>query len=781
MTAPQATPPNRATAASKPSPYHPGVTTVSVRFAFFPICRPESASVARVLPTVPARDCWIYIFKDAGDSVFWVCEIFVTDAAGYRLVDLQGHHDKDVRPLLDGEEDSIYLTEGHKMPSGAIQPLDYWALVSPFQLPARRLFDLGPEGLAKGSRASDFRKWARTRQLESFKVTREAAKDGVDDNRVIALNNPWFELVGLNGVYQHALAAYHETFTTNVFKIRRRLLARTTLGLQEAVALANYIDVDALKKEIADDDKEMATRAEARDHAASALVSALDSPRAVEMFQDAADSADPEVLPLAYQIWSQAHEGLNASEIGFRYMVRFYKKNHDVVHKKHKYAKVARKEIKSYWSFVKAFVSHAEYHEPGSMVGVVQEVTKRRFEVDLKLEEGLRLNKNDNVGDVLREIDKAAAGEPSKVMKLKLGATRGKWFTSDSINELKRRTTEHVEVGGIFAVIDALNFGAALFDLIDAEHGEVAGKRVALAGATASMLSSLSTPFEVVSAAKMAARKEAAKGFFYKEAMTSVGGRLAKGALGAIAGVADVYAGFTAAEKDVSHGDTNAANISYLQMTGGLLAVAGAIIGGILVTASLGPILAAAGGLLAFGSTVLLPFVKDDPLEAWLKQSPWRKDKRIAEASLSGQIEGLSDVFYALHAACEVIWDNPVPEAGPGSFAGPGIAVTPRLVCQGVRVSVTFRLLDEGTSLLLGVEDQHGHTLRPFSPGRAGTTTGGAFSYAELLPPSDSLKKVRLSDSWAKLKVTLQLQKPDGTLWPEKPKVLTFPVLGEVL
>lgn len=55
------------------------------------------------------------------------------------------------------------------------------------------------------------------------------------------------------------------------------------------------------------------------------------------------------------------------------------------------------------------------------------------------------------------------------------------------------------------------------------------------------------------------------------------------------------------------------------------------------------------------------------------------------------------------------------------------------------------------------------------------------FSYAELLASNDSLKQVRLSDIRAKLKVTVQLQKPDGTLWPAKPKVLTFPVLGDVL
>lgn len=702
--------------------------------------------------TIPAADCWIYLFR-VQKVVTLAYEIYANTQAKYQLVSLDDHAGKDIRPPARWVEEFASLLVAKHARGKRPEPVPYWLLVSPFQLTWSRLSEPGSWSSA-GRQITDigkFRRWAVTTRDLEYQSFDPPTGHGV---HVANISTPWHLAYAVADQFEAELRQYQARLTDRERIAKRCLLAMLNAlrsserkgheeGRRPASSIEEHLNLTRVWETEQDikDDQHFWNRCEslARD-----LVQVLEQPPFSPILDDlrASDAIkDRRAHHAMVPILARLHELLGKTKTGSDYLARFTKQNEKLIlwqdprylqfsAEEEEFVrpdmaafKHGRKSLKSYWYFVKAYVEHVEKGKPGRMLDAIKWWAKEVYAVDL--------------GVTLTEATKELKFEPNSVLRLKQASTKAKTKVA------------------FFGVLDALYLVHTTAKAVEAwrkDGGYEAGKKLLSAlGASASAASSGLSIVELVTMTSARfneidkALKEApVPGSFMKPSQaagklkdmdilqwepiassqrkgailhwgdraTSIG---VKGGLGIATGFFDTVTGTWNGLEELSTGDWDAALCHGVSAIGGFVVIVGfgLLLAGFPIASA---VLVFLGNVTWLGGSFAAIFCNDTDLEDWVKFShfgkmngdigffarqqkrEWLGSQSLIEFSkdLDLQRRALESILFKIDASCIIAHD-----------------------CFIVDVLCRFVVRESRLWLALEVEDRTGavtmrHTFAPY-------------------------------------------------------------------
>ncbi len=752
------------------------------RFLFYrDLPRPAGSPGDRV--TTPVKNCWLYIFDPFGPLLF---EVYADADGLYHEVDTTKHAGKDIRPFaLEGQavRPTLPLLAGQRTSKGTI-PIFHWILPSPFQLPWSRFPHLTHLETNNDGPRGDFRKWAEgTRQLSHF-VPRFQEDTG-NPLPETAVPSPWLHAQALGRCFQIAQERWLSGFLDDTARMERKTLRSYVRSIESIVGkerferdMLDLIDKLAFETEERHDKEQEEFPPTELVGARTALIGYLKSPRYLAMRDDALASPDPRALATFAEIQATAESGLEgvAGDPAYRASVlrdnpKLFKKEAEEVstevksfieaHPEAMYDQPAslgwkeqRKALKSYWYLVKAYIAQIEWIAP------------RRLTRDLK-------TFGRELFGVLVEFDLA---EGTAARRMPDGTI--KWprlvVSPQTKARLSDRYSNNLEWNTFFVVLDAYN-------LIMACQEQAKGK-TDMKTVVSAMGAFLNT---VAAAVEATLQRQGAKHLIVTDKMIA---ELAEGAgktsarkgsgsfavtlrkfnqpktigamgklLGALGSAFEAWSQIQQAKGADSELDPDVALAHRVSAGANIAVTAGYFIGffgtvcGIAVgTAVAWPLaLVAIGSWLVLGGTVtdlgaklVLLHLKKDPLENWLKVTPWARGARFRIESFDEQVKAFHRALVGLHVNIR-----------PG-LTGFDVTVESRVVQSPAQVYLELEWLGEA-----GPEPLK-NAMAPMTA--AEYLSPSQFRHTEFASPVRTVT--------ARVRLLL-----DGEWYPEEPAVFNYP------
>lgn len=735
-----------------------------------------------------AASCWLYIFNPYGPLLY---EVYVDDAGKYHEVDLTKHVGKDVRPYaLEGERvrSSLPLIAGQRTTKGTL-PIFHWILPSPFQLPWSRFPHISQEAVAGGAPAGNFRTWAEaTRDLEHFVPEFSRASDvpGGDPGKPlpeVTVTCPWLHAYALNRCFQLAQERWVSGFLNDPKRIQRKTLRSYVRSIESIVGkerfhrdLFDILDESAFTEEERKDKEQEDFDPEELVKARAALVVYLKGTRFSAMREDALASPDPRAKATFAEIQGNSDSGLEGVGGDPKYMESVCKANgvlfeleaeelgNDVKtfldkHPEALYGQPAslgwkeqRKAVKSYWYLVKAYIAQIEWIAPRKVTRDLKAIGRMVF-------------------GVLVDFDFAEGSGPRRMPDGTI-----KWprlvVSPEAKARLAEKYSKNAEWNHFFLILDAYN-------LIRACQDQAKGK-TDMKPVVAAMSSFLNTAASTVEAAmqrhgtkhlivtnKMLAElaedagKSSGRGGTknFAAILRKLNQPKTIAALGKVLGAVGSFSEFVSAMQkadaaQTGHDDESAAalrvsaaaNITvsagYFIGCIGTVAVmlAGSTLAWPLALVAIGSWLVAGGTITDLGAKLYLAKVEKDPLENWMKSTPWARSSKYR----SDNFDELVRSFYK---------------------ALVGLRVNIRTGLTGFDVTVESRVVQSPEQIFLGVEwvSDAGRFKNPIAPMNASEQAGpNQFKHQEF---TSTVKELT-----AQVRLLL-----DGEWYPDEPVTFRYP------
>ncbi len=659
---------------------------------------PSASKAASERRTTVVADCWLYVFDACGPLLY---EVYVDAEGMYHEVDLAKHAGKDIRPyVLDGPlvRSSLPLIAGQRMTKGTV-PMFHWILPSPFQLPWSRFPHVRPEAVADGAIDGSFSNWAQTRrELEHFvpAFPDKSTAPGADLGKPlpeVPITCPWTHAFALNRCFQLAQERWVSGFLNDNQRIERKILRSYVRSVESVVGkerfrrdLFDLLDESAFTEEERRDKEQEDFQPDELIRARTALIGYLKSPRFSAMRDDALASPDPRVKATFAEIEGDAVWGLEgvggdrkfldsicqSSEVLFKLEAEelgkevkgFLEKHPDALYGKPPALgwKEQRRALKSYWSFVKAFIAQIEWVAPRKLTRDLKAIGREVF-------------------GVLIDFDFA---EKTQAVRMPDGTVR--WprlvVSAEAKARLARKYARNPGWNHFFLLVDAYN-------LLLACQTEAKGK-TDIEPVVAAMGSFLNTAASTIEAglqrrgvkhlivtnrmladmAKEAAESSAQGASKVRTVLRKLNQPKTIGALGKFLGafgsIFEVRSNWEKAKTAGAGHDDAARNGYYASLGGNVAATAGYLVSGVgtiavmlAASTAVWPLaLVAVGSWLVFGGTatdlmakIYVANVEKDPLENWLKTTPWARDPRYRSDDVDELIRSFHEALVGLHVS----------------------------------------------------------------------------------------------------------------------------------
>jgi hypothetical protein len=666
----------------------------------------------------PAVDCWIYLFRSE-KVVTFAYEIYVDPQQQYHLVALDEHHGKDIRPYPKAGEPFATILVAKQARGKPPELLPYWMLFSPFQLTWSRLCEPGAWS-SKGNQLTDtgkFFDWARkTRSLQYQAFTAQ-----VDSDIYVSklATTPWHEAYALSDQFEAEVRHYQDRLADPDRFLKRYMLGllsglraaerksreagqRPESSIEEHLNLTRVWEVEQDIK----DDQHFWNRCESTAHS---LVQLLEKPPFLPVIEDlrASDAIkDTRASHAMMLVLGRLHESLNKTKIGNEYLARFAKQNEklivwqdqryfqfsqeeDFTHPDAVNFKHARKTLKSYWYFVKAYVEHIDRGKPGRMVGVVKWWADKVYKVPLEVKEevidGIKQLRFDRYS--LRALQVASTKTGSKVAFFAVLDAVYLVYTMASIVTTWRKDGGYEGMKKVFSALGALTSAVSsrlsmveLVTLMSRKRFDDVGKALLESplpgsGLTPSQVTGKVQDLDILKHEALSAMPAAERDAVLRLG-TRLESKLVKRGLGFAGGVFDLVTGGWNSFEEISTGDTNAAWAHGATAVGGLMVMAGSLM---LVSplAPVGAVLILLGSVVGLVGSVLAVLFDDSDLEDWVKFSYFGKMNRelgiiarnkkpgwaghhsLAELAqdLKLQRDALESILFKVEATCSITED----------------------------------------------------------------------------------------------------------------------------
>jgi hypothetical protein len=647
--------------------------------------------------TTPAKDCWLYIFDQHGIQL---AEVFADRKGIYHGVDYAKYGGKDVRPYAesgDGVSAELPLFAGQKssktLPADAL-PGDnflkyfYWVLPSPFQLPWARF----PHITSKGMK-NTFQNWADSKRGLSAVFPELDGKTG-DPLKTMAIEAPWTHAKALSECFKEAQQRWISRYLQNEEHIHLRTLCSYVRTVEAVVGKARFDKVKndlLICKHFFEEERTLNEQVEFPMElvkARAALQAYLAGKRMKAMRDDALASPDPRAIGTYGEIKADALDGLDGPGGDPAYGERAKKDDDFVLNldlptledKVRKFLvqyspiapaqfgaehwKEARKAAKSYWYLVKAYASELSWRSPDKMVVELQWVGRSLFGVFVEY----ALPK-DSPPRILPD----GTVKYSNVLVADLPKKTEGYLKSKFLNNPAWKA--------FYVVLDGLNLAVAVKD-------RAAGKNdsKAVMSAAGSFLNTSAGAIEATmarkkiehlfftqkttaeDAAKLAGQKGRAAGRSSPGALVrkfntpkslGLGGKL----LGLFGAACETLSSVEKARKAGAAFDTEAAavhwasaganaatSIGYLLGGAGTVAViiTGATMGWPIMLGAIGAALIFGGSATDLGLKLALPSLEHDPLENWLRVSPWGRELKHRLPTFDKQADAFHEALVGL-------------------------------------------------------------------------------------------------------------------------------------
>ena len=633
----------------------------NARVHFFLDLAPDGAPT-RLRKVTPAKECWLYIFDQYGIQV---AEVFADNKGLYHGVDYGKYAGKDLRPYAesgDGVSADLPLFAGQKslkpLPAGAkasdnLLKYFYWILPSPFQLPWSRFPHITNEGMK-----NTFQTWATSKRGlgAAFAELDEATGDPL---KTLAIQCPWLHIKALNECFRKAQEQWLTKYLQNQERIRLRTLCSYVRTVEAVVGKARFdkvVDDLIIREHFRDDERtleEQVTEPASVTSTREALLAYLKSPSMVAIKEDAVASTDPRAIGGYSEIKALGLDGLDGVGGDPRYLEqalkdddfvltldlsvyeekvkKFLVDSKELVKSALPHWKEARKVAKTYWYLVKAYAQLLNWKAPEKLTNDLKWVGRSLF-------------------GVLVDYGPPKSGPgPVKSARLTVAVEPA----------LKKKFINNPHWNAFFVALDGLNFAMALKD-----RAEGKGSTTTVMSAAGSFLNTSLSALEsslgrdkiehlfftektiAEDVAKLAAKDSSSAGSrgvgamlrrFNTPKSIGLGGKLF-GVAGAFfetwnsiekakkAGAA--FDSEAAAAHWVSAGANAATTLGYIAGFAGTAAAiaAGATVGAPAVLVAIGALLVFGGSATDLGIKLTLPVYEHDPLENWLRVSPWGRE-----------------------------------------------------------------------------------------------------------------------------------------------------------
>jgi hypothetical protein len=747
------------------------------RVHFFLDLAPEETPT-QLRKVTAAKECWLYIFDQYG---FQVAEVFADNKGIYHGVDYGKYAGKDLRPYAesgDGVSADLPLFAGQKslkaLPAGA-KPGDnllkyfYWILPSPFQLPWSRFPHVTSQGMK-----NTFQTWATSKRGLSATFAELDEKTG-DPLKTLAIRCPWLHVSALNACFRKAQDEWLTKYLQNQERIRLRTLCSYVRTVEAVVGKARFdkvVDDLIIQEQFLDEErtlKEQVTEPARVTNAREALLAYLKGPSMVAIKEDAVASADPRAIGGYSEIKALGLEGLDGVGGDGKYLQQSLKDDESVLtldlsvyeEKVKKFLvdskelvkcelphwKEARKIAKSYWYLVKAYAQLLSWKDAGRLTNDLKWAGRSLFGVLVDY-----------------GIPKAPPG-PIRSARL--------YVTVESA--LKKKLINNPHWNGFFVALDGLNFVMALKD-----RAEGKGSTSTVTSAAGSFLNTSLSAVEAdmardkierlfftektlaEDAAKLAAKESSSTGG------KGVGTMLRKfntpksiGLVGKLSGAAgaafETWNSIEKAKKAGAAFDSEAAAAHWVCAGASAATFVGYVMGGVSTfaiiagaTAGWPLALGAIGALLIFGGSatdlgikLTLPVYEHDPLENWLRVSPWGRELKHRLPTFEKQ----SDAFYR---------------------ALVGLRVTYRYSLASFDLTIETREVEAPGRIFLDMKWATEASTRPYVYAMAPLTEAHRIG-----PTTFRYKEFSTEPKWLTARVRLQFD--DGFYPTAGPQVFNFP------
>ena len=609
-----------------------------------------------------AKECWLYIFDQYGIQV---AEVFADNKGVYHGVDYGKYAGKDLRPYAesgDGVSADLPLFAGQKslkpLPAGA-KPGDnflkyfYWILPSPFQLPWSRFPHITNEGMK-----NTFQTWATSKRglCAVFAELDEATGDPL---KTLAIQCPWLHIKALNECFRKAQEQWLTKYLQNQERIRMRTLCSYVRTVEAVVGKARFdkvVDDLIIREYFRDDERalqEQVTEPASVTSTREALLAYLKSPSMVAIKEDALASADPRAIGGYSEIKALGLEGLDGVGGDPKYgerakedddfvleldlsvyeekVKKFLVDSKEMVKSELPHWKEARKVAKTYWYLVKAYERELAWRNPGKLTNDLKWVGRSLF------------------GVLVDYAPPEAGAGPVKSARLTVSVETA----------LKKKFINNPHWNAFFVALEGLNLAMALKD-----RAEGKGSTTTVMSAAGSFLNTSLSALEASlgrakiehliftertiaeDVAKLAGKGSSSGG---SGGFSSMLGRvnspksigLVGKLFGAVGATHETWSSVEKAKKAGAAFDTEAAAAHWVCAGANAATSLGYLVGGVGtaaviltgVTVGAPAVLAAVGALLIFGGSatdlgvkLALPALEHDPLENWLRVSPWGRE-----------------------------------------------------------------------------------------------------------------------------------------------------------
>ena len=655
---------------------------------------PPTAEVPRQRVTTPVKDCWLYIFDPFGPLLY---EVYADSEGMYHDVDVTKHAGKDIRPFaMEGHSvrSTLPLLAGQRTTKGTVS-IFHWVLPSPFQLPWSRFPHITHVEANNDGPRGDFRKWAEgTRNLHHFMPTWQdeataTLRDPSKPAPEVAIPCPWLHSQALNRCFQIAQERWLSRILNNTARCQQRILCSYVRTVEAVVGKARFekkldeliLKDDFLTEEAGykDDEEVPAELVGAR----KALIAYLTKPQYLAMRDDALASPDPRALATFTEIHATAESGLEGLAGDPEFRKAFFKDNPALFKKEAEELsntvkafldgnpeamygqptslgwKEQRKALKSYWYLVKAYIAQIDFMAPRRVANELKFFGRELF-------------------GVLVDFD-----FPDRAVPQRMPSGTIKWprlvVSQQAKAHLLEKYSNNITWNTFFVVLDGYN-------LIMACREQAKGK-TDMKPVVSAMGSFLNTAAGAIEATmqrhgarhlivtnKMLAELAGEAGKGKQMVPGSFEATLRKfnqpktiGALGKFFGILgsgwEMWSSWEKADKAAASLDDEAvvahrisATANAVTTAGYVLGMAGAVCVILAGSAVAWPLaLVAIGSWLVFGGTatdlgikLALPSLESDPLENWMRVSPWGRKVGHRLPSYEEQVEAFQKALVGL-------------------------------------------------------------------------------------------------------------------------------------
>jgi len=641
--------------------------------------------------SVVAQDCWLYIFDPLGPLLY---EVYADAQGIYHEVDVAKHAGKDIRPYAlegDGVVPTLPLVPGQRTTKGVVV-IHHWLLTSPFQLPWSRFPHIAPDQVKDGKPHGGFLNWAQsTRDLIHF----EPAYDEKHETfaQEVSVECPWLRAQALSDCFQIAQERWVSGFLKDTARIERKTLRTYVRSIEAFVGkerfqrdMLNIIDQLAFETEERHDKEQEDFPPEELVGARTALVSYLKSPRYLAVRDDAMASADPRARAIFAEIQANAEAGLEGvgGDPSYRQSVfqdnpRLFKQEAEQVssevkafldgHPEAMYGqpatlgwKEARKALKSYWYLFKAYLAQIDWIAP------------RRLTKDLKWF-------GHEIFGVLVDFDSAEGGAAKRVPDGTI-----KWprlvVSPVSRARLAEKYSNNLEWNTFFVVLDAYN---VIMACREQAQGKTDMKPVV--AALGSFLNTAAAAIEatlqqhgvkhlivtdkmIAELAEEAGKKSARGGSAgFAATLKKFNQPRTIGAVGKIFGLvgaaAEAWGASNKAKSARGKHDDDAAIAYDLSVGANATVTVGYVLGAVgtmativfeataawpLALAAIGSWLVLGGTATDLGAKLAVRRLEKDPLENWMKQTPWARESKYRIANFDELVTAFQRALVGLNA-----------------------------------------------------------------------------------------------------------------------------------